>query len=105
MSCISCDATCLTLGDQPAMTVTFETLAGAPIDPSTIVFYRLAPDGSEITEAKTDATNPAVGTFVWQPAAVDQTGFYYWRATAGGNLSKVLEAVTEVRSVFPAVTV
>lgn len=84
------------LGDQPALTVLFETLAGVAANPTTTVCTVIRPDGSETVI--TGPTNPVVGTFVWTLPVLDQPGPWTWIAEGTAGLITSEEGSFHVRT-------
>jgi uncharacterized protein YfaS (alpha-2-macroglobulin family) len=96
-------ATTYDIGDRPTITATFTNLAGNAADPSAITFKTIAPDGTVTTQTQANATNPGVGTWVYQlPAAFSAAGTWAVRVQATAGLETAGEYTFRVReSRFP----
>ena len=86
------------IGDRPTIKALFVATDGTtPADPATIVYKLKAPDGTITTEAETDATNPAIGTWLWPlPQAFDASGTWYVRVEATVGIQTAEELTLEV---------
>ena len=91
------------IGDRATIKAEFvEDDEVTPVDPSSITYQVKEPDGTITSEDETDATNPAVGTWLWPlPKAFDAAGTWYVRVEATAGVQTAEELTLEVgRSQF-----
>ena len=85
------------IGTLVTVTVNFTNAAGQPADPTGITFLERDPAGAVVTRNETNATNPAVGTWVWPASrAFDIPGTWRWRAEATAGLVTATEISAKV---------
>jgi hypothetical protein len=91
-----------TIGTLVTVTVQFTNDAGLPADPSAITFLQRDPTGAVVTMDESDATNPAVGTWVWTASRpFDLPGTWRWRAVGTAGVVAAVERTASVaKSLF-----
>jgi len=91
-------STSFDIGDQPTLVFTFTNEAGVLESPTAITFSQIAPDGTQINENQTNATQESTGIWSWTiPAPFDAPGTWKYRAAATAGLIVAEELSLKVR--------
>ena len=86
------------IGDRPTIKAEFVDQAGGPVDPSAITFTLKHPDESTDANDETDASNPAVGTWLWPiPTVFDADGNWFVRVEATAGIQTAEELTLRVQ--------
>lgn len=84
------------IGDTVRLTVTYTNTGGNPIDPTTITFHKLTPDGTTSSQT-TGITNPSSGTHYLDVVTTGK-GLYEYRFSSTGTITQTAAGWFSVRA-------